>query len=276
MLKIINDSATRPWKARNVMGLARVLAPWDESPVPRCYRAHMVQRASAAAVPVPKAKRPRYEAPPRIEEISTSGLGFTNGALLEFPTLFVAGDQGLFKRDAVAIVGSRGASREGCERAAALARELVREGVVVMSGLAAGIDASAHMAAIQAGGATIAVVGTGLDKVYPSEHASLQEQIYREHLLVSPFAVGGRFFPSFFPRRNKLMAKLARATVVIEAGDTSGTLHQVVASLEYSRPVFISKAVVDDPRLKWPKRFIGKPNVYELESVSDVCDIILR
>ncbi len=207
--------------------------------------------------------------------MSTSELGFTNGTLLEYPTLFFAGDLSLLKIEAVAIVGSREASKAGCDRAAVLARSLVRCGVVVMSGLAAGIDGAAHTSAIREGGKTVAVVGTGLDKVYPSEHASLQEQIYREHLLISPFASGGRFFPSFFPRRNKLMARLALATVVIEAGDTSGTLHQIVASLEYGRPVFIAKSVVDDSKVTWPKRFLGKPGVHVLERASDVCDVVL-
>ncbi len=219
-----------------------------------------------------------YTPPARedIREIDTARFGFTNGFFLKFPTLYAVGDLSLLDAPAVAIVGARKASTAGRERAAELARALVRDDVVVMSGLAAGVDEVAHRAAIDAGGRTIAVVGTPPDKVYPAENSALQERIYREHLLLSPFAPGGRFFPSYFPERNRVMARLARATVIIEAGDTSGSLHQAVASLEVGHLVFISGSVIRDRSLTWPARFVGKPHVHEMNDPSDVLDILLR
>ena len=199
-------------------------------------------------------------APPRPEQVvgvEAQRLGVTNGLLLKFPTAYCAGDLSLLDLPGVAIVGARRASLEGRRRAGQLARDLARAGIVVISGLAEGIDHAAHTAAIEHGGRTIAVVGTPLDKVYPAKHAGLQMRIYQEHLLVSPFEWGRAFVPSNFPERNRIMARLARATVIIEASDTSGSLHQALESIEVGHLVFIAKAVADNPRLTWPKRFLG-------------------
>jgi DNA processing protein len=221
--------------------------------------------------------QPREYCPPStIEAVDAQRARITNGMLLRVPRLFCAGDVRLLDGPSVAIVGSRKATVEGQRRAAHLARVLVRDRVTVVSGLALGIDTAAHRAAIEAGGRTIAVIGTPLDKAYPKENVDLQETIYRDHLLVSPFQVGTKTPPSHFPERNRVMARLARATVIIEAGDTSGSLHQAAESLAVGHPVFISRSVIQDPKLKWPARFIGKPNVYELESASDVLDVLLR
>jgi DNA processing protein len=208
--------------------------------------------------------------------LDSATVGFTNGFYLKVPKLYLAGDAALLNLPMVAVVGSREASQDGQQRAAQLAHTLVREGIVVVSGLAAGIDAAAHRAAIANGGRTIAVIGTPLGKSYPASHAELQEEIYRDHLLISPFPAGGRTFPSHFPERNRVMARLAMATVIIEAGETSGTLHQAAESLEVGHPVFIAKSVVDNKRLSWPARFVGKPHVHTLTSATDVADILLR
>jgi DNA processing protein len=121
--------------------------------------------------------------------------------------------------------------------------------MVVLSGLAAGIDGAAHEAAMHAGGRTIAVIGTSLDQAYPREHASLQARIAREHLVVSPFAAGTPSAPWHFPKRNRLMALLAQATILIEASASSGTRHQVAACASLGRPVFAPADLVD--RLDW-------------------------
>jgi DNA processing protein len=146
--------------------------------------------------------------------------------------------------------------------------------VVVVSGLAEGIDRAAHTAAIDHGGKTIAVIGTPLDKVYPTKHAGLQRRIYREHLLLSPFSWGDKFVPTNFPERNRIMARLAMATIIIEASDTSGSLHQAVECLEVGHPVFIAAAMLDNPKLTWPRRFIGddKPLARVLRASLDVID----
>lgn len=215
-----------------------------------------------------------YLPPGQTLEIDTSELGFQNGFLLKFPRLYAAGDVSLLELPAVAVVGSRAASPEGLRRAEQLARDLVRAGVVVMSGLALGVDTAAHRAALAHGGRTLAVLGTSLEKAYPPENAELQQRIYEQHLLLSPFQPGTKTYPNHFPARNRVMAHLARATVIIEAGDTSGTLHQATASVEHQRPLFIAASVVANPNLTWPARFVGKPGVQVLRSTAQVIEVV--
>lgn len=215
-----------------------------------------------------------YAPPVQTTKVDTSTLGFSNGFLLKYPALYAAGDVSLLEQPSVAVVGSRSASPEGRRRAEQLARDLARVGVVVMSGLALGIDTAAHRSAIVHGGRTVAVIGTPLNKAYPAENADLQREIYEGHLLLSPFAEGTRTFQSHFPERNRVMAHLARATVIIEAGDTSGTLHQAAASLEMDRPLFIAASVVENRSLAWPERFVGKPGVHVLRSSAQVLEAI--
>src|SRR5262245_51973770 len=188
--------------------------------------------------------------------LGSDRIGVTNGLLLKFPQIHAVGDSSLVERPRIAIVGARKATLDGRRRAAQLARDCARAGVVVVSGLAEGIDQAAHTAVIEHGGSTIAVIGTPLDKVYPAKHAELQRRIYREHLLISPFHWGDKFVPSNFPERNRIMARLALATVIIEASDTSGSLHQAVESVHVGHPVFIAAGMLDDPKLSWPKRFV--------------------
>lgn len=172
--------------------------------------------------------------------------------------LFVAGDVSLLRHGRrVAVVGSRKASVEGLARAARLARLLVERGVVVVSGLAEGIDTASHRAAIEGGGRTIAVLGTPLDKVFPAENRALQERIGREHLLVSQFASGTPSGRKCFPMRNRTMALLSDATVIVEAGEGSGTLHQGWEALRLGRPLFLLESVVAAPGLSWPAEMIG-------------------
>jgi DNA processing protein len=222
-----------------------------------------------------EARRVRYRTPERTATLTTSELGFKNGFLLRFPVLYAAGDVALLKQPAVAVVGARHASAEGCKRATQIARDLAAAGIVVMSGLAAGVDAAAHRAAIQYRGRTIGVTAMPLDRVYPTEHAELQMEIYTHHLLVTPFPPGQRIYPKDFPDRNRVMARLARATVVIEAGDTSGTLHQVVESIEAGHDVFIPRSVVENRAVTWPARFLGEALVHVLESSSQVISRVL-
>ncbi|MFZ3182510.1 MAG: DNA-processing protein DprA [Methylocystis silviterrae] len=184
--------------------------------------------------------------------------------------LFVAGDTSLFSLPSVSIVGTREVSEEGAARARRLARELCQAGVAIVSGLAKGVDTAAHTSAINSGGRTIAVIGTPLSKAYPAENAALQEQIYSAHLLVSPFSEGEAVFKSNFPKRNRVMAAISDATVIIEASDTSGTLHQAAECQRLGRWLFITKVVAEDPSLEWPKRFIGKPKVGVLRETSDI------
>jgi DNA processing protein len=171
--------------------------------------------------------------------------------------LFAAGDTSLLEEGArVSIVGSRKASSEGLRRASRLAAALAKQHVVVVSGLAEGIDTAAHTSAINHEGRTIAVIGTPLDQVYPKQNAALQDQIAREHLVISQFPPGTPIRRQNFPLRNRTMALISDATVIIEACDTSGSLHQGWEALRLGRHLFVTKSVADDPGLTWPAEML--------------------
>jgi len=171
--------------------------------------------------------------------------------------LFAAGRIDLLTRGCrVSIVGTRRPSPEGVKRAARLARILVENGVIIVSGLALGIDTIAHRSAIDHGGKTIAVLATPLDEVTPRENTDLQHEIMRDHLALSQFAAGHLVQRSNFPRRNRTMALVSDATVIVEAGKTSGTRHQGYEALRLGRPLFILKSVFDHPGLEWPEEML--------------------
>jgi DNA processing protein len=190
--------------------------------------------------------------------------------------VYYAGDLNLLLRPTVSVVGTRDVSDDGWRRASRLARELALKDIVVMSGLARGVDTAALTAAIETGGKTIGVIGTPLDKAYPAENAKLHEEIYSNHLLISPFRVGEPVFKGNFPKRNRVMALLSDATAIVEASDTSGTLHQAAECLRQGRWLFIMKSVVEDSNLTWPAKFVGKPNVVVLSSSSEIADAIAQ
>ena len=171
--------------------------------------------------------------------------------------LYLVGDERLLHEGIkVSVVGSRNASGEGLKRAASLTKALVERGFTVVSGLAAGIDTKAHETAIRCGGKTIAVLGTPLDVVYPKQNASLLRAIKSEHLAVSQFALGTPPQKQNFPMRNRTMALLSDATVIVEAGEGSGTLHQGWEALRLGRMLFLLDSVASDPDLSWPAEMI--------------------
>jgi DNA processing protein len=171
--------------------------------------------------------------------------------------LFYRGDRELFRATPkVSIVGSREASEAALKRARKLARALVAYRVVIVSGLAKGIDTAAHTATIDRKGRTIGVLGTPIDKVYPRENSVLQELIATDHLLVSQYPVGEAVRPGNFPRRNRTMALLANATVIVEAGETSGSLAQGWEALRLGRALFIMQSMRDRRDLKWPEKML--------------------
>lgn len=186
--------------------------------------------------------------------------------------LYYAGDLGLAYLPSVSIVGTREATPPGLQRAARLARELVERGVVIVSGLAKGIDTTAHLSTLESGGRTIAVIGTPLTKASPAENGPLQETIWREHLLISPFPEGRNIFRSNFPRRNQVMAAISDATVIVEANDDSGTLHQALACQKLGRWLFILKSVVETRT--WPKRFLDGKNTVVLEHTEQIVEAL--
>jgi DNA processing protein len=184
--------------------------------------------------------------------------------------LWCAGDTSLVERKAVAIVGTRKVTPDGAARARRLARELGEAGIVVVSGLAKGVDTEALTSAIESDSKVIAVIGTPIDKAYPAENKTLQESIYAEHLLISQFKPGSRVFPSHFPLRNRLMALLTDASVIVEAGETSGTLHQAAECVRLGRWLFIARSVVDNSALKWPKTFTSYEKCRVLRQTTDI------
>jgi len=165
-------------------------------------------------------------------------------------------------------------SDDGAARARRLARELVAAGVVVVSGLAKGVDTVALTSAVESSGSVVAVIGTPLDRAYPAENARLQEHIYDKHLLLTPFRVGERTFKANFPKRNRVMAAISDATVIVEASDTSGTLHQAAECGRLGRWLFIMKSILDDERVSWPRNFMGKSKVALLNSTPDIIDAV--
>lgn len=188
--------------------------------------------------------------------------------------LFYAGDLSLLEMRCVSIVGTRNASPDGRKRAAQLAKRIVRAGMVVVSGLARGIDTCALRTALDEGGSTVAVIGTPIDRVYPAENAGMQEDIWRRHLLLSPFPSGSQVFPSNFPKRNRVMAAISDATVIIEASDTSGTRHQAAECTRLGRPLFLARSLVENNSITWVRGFLGKPGVHVLDSFDALWDVL--
>jgi len=162
--------------------------------------------------------------------------------------LYLEGSATALQRPALAIVGSRQATPQGRQNAHDFAREMAGRGWVIVSGLATGIDAAAHEGALHAGGQTIAVVGTGLDQVYPAEHRSLAERIAERGLLVSEYALGTPPRAKNFPQRNRIIATLTRGTLVVEAAVQSGSLITARLAADAGREVFTIPGSIHSPQ----------------------------
>lgn len=170
--------------------------------------------------------------------------------------LFVDGDPACLWQPAIAIVGSRNPSAGGRDNAYDLARALSATGLCIGSGLAAGIDAAAHRAALDGGGATFAVIGTGPDLAYPHRHALLQEQVAASGAVVSEYPPGTPPRNGQFPARNRLLAALSLGTVVIEAAERSGALITARLAAEAGREVFAVPGSIRNPMARGCHRLI--------------------
>ncbi|MEM0462403.1 MAG: DNA-processing protein DprA [Candidatus Caldarchaeum sp.] len=182
------------------------------------------------------------------------------------PRLFVVGKipiplQGL----RVAVVGTRNPSNQAVEFTQRLVEALVREGVVVVSGLARGVDTTAHKTAIENGGKTIAVLGTPLNRFYPHENRELQLTIMQEHLAISQFAQSHITHAHDFILRNRTMALISDASIIVEASEKSGAVSHGWEAIRLGRPVYIASLTLER-NLEWPQKMMG----YGAEIIEDV------
>jgi DNA processing protein len=191
--------------------------------------------------------------------------------------LYYLGDWSLAESPSVAVVGTRAPSEQGVANAKHIATALVKNDITVVSGLARGIDRAAHDAAIAAGGRTIAVIGTPLFEAYPRENAELQSEIAKRHLVISqvPFLRYSqqhyRANRLFFPARNVTMSALTKATIIVEAGETSGTLVQARAALNQGRQLFILESCFRRTDITWPAKY-EQQGAIRVKSVNDIID----
>ncbi|MBI4731455.1 MAG: DNA-protecting protein DprA [Chloroflexi bacterium] len=200
--------------------------------------------------------------PPRLKEIDQPP-----------PVLYVRGT--LTKEDAwaVAVVGTRRVSAYGRQVTEDLASFLAANGVTVVSGLARGVDAIAHQSALKAGGRTLAVLGCGVDRVYPPEHQQLAEKMMSSGAIVSDYAPGTPPDASNFPPRNRIISGLSMATVVVEAGDTSGALITAQFAVDQGREVFAVPGNILAPQSKGTNRLIAQ-GARPMLSGRDLLDIL--
>jgi len=171
--------------------------------------------------------------------------------------IFYKGDFSLLESERrIAVVGSRKVSEYGIKRAEFVTKFLVEKGIVVTSGLAEGIDTVAHTTAIKYGGRTIAVLGTPLSNAFPASNRDLQREIGEHHLLISQFNENYPVTPKNFPIRNRTMALISDATIIIEAAQNSGTRHQGWEALRLGRSLYIMENIIQDKSVTWAKEML--------------------
>lgn len=175
--------------------------------------------------------------------------------------LYYRGFWDLVETRCIAVVGTRRPTPEGIKQARELVKYLVKEKMTIVSGLAEGIDTVAHRTTLEQGGNTIAVIGTPICDVYPKKNQALQDKLANEYLVISQVPVL-RYYQQhwqqnrlYFPQRNITMSALTEATVIVEAGNTSGTLIQARAAIQQGRKLFIMDRCFQNPELKWPKKY---------------------
>ncbi len=187
------------------------------------------------------------------------------------PVLYFVGERALLNRPALAIVGSRNATAQGRDNAREFARALADAGLTIVSGLALGIDAAAHEGALQGGASTLAVVGTGLDRVYPARNRDLAHAIARRGGLLSEYPLGTPPKDQNFPRRNRLISGLARGVLVVEAALSSGSLITARYAGEQGREVFAIPGSIHSPLSKGCHKLI-RDGAKLVETAQDVLE----
>ena len=202
------------------------------------------------------------------------------GVRHQLPLLYFKGFWDLiWKPKRIAIVGTRSPSDVGIKRTRKLAELLIKNDFTIVSGLAKGIDTVAHTTAVSLGSQTVAVIGTPINEVYPKENSLLQRKIASTGLVIShvPFLFymmrDWRWNRMFFPDRNITMSALTDATVIVEAGETSGTLIQAKAALKQGRKLFILASNFDKPSITWPERFLSKGAI-KVNNIEDILEAL--
>lgn len=183
--------------------------------------------------------------------------------------LFVKGSVDCLLLPQLAVVGSRNADNSGLQNTKLFCSQLVKQGLLITSGLAAGIDSAAHQAALQAGGKTIAVMGTGINSIYPKNNRQLAKDIVQSGAVVSEFPLNTPPKAHHFPRRNRIIAGLSLATLVVEAAERSGTLITARLAMEQNRPVMAIPGSIHNPRVKGCHALI-KQGAKLVESAEDI------
>jgi len=187
------------------------------------------------------------------------------------PFLFARGRR-VDEETAVSVVGSRKASKRGLHMASAISDALVSMDITVIAGLAAGIDTAAHQTALDRGGRTVAVIGTGINRYYPTANRKLQDRIADEGLLLSQFWPDAPPQPHNFPMRNAVMSGYGLATVVVEAGEHSGARIQARMAVHHGRPVILTDLVVNST--DWGKELLDRPDVHVASSIDDITAVV--
>lgn len=216
------------------------------------------------------------------EALETHGIQFITQDSKDFPKklreigdaplyLFCKGDLSLLNKTSIAIVGTRSPSNYGRIVTDRLAGELASSGVVIVSGLAYGIDSIAHRKALEVGGKTIAVLGSGFNQIYPASHTALSQEIANKGLLISEYCPSTKATKFTFPMRNRIVAGLSEGVLITEAGTKSGTVHTKDFALDYGRMVFAVPGNIDSEKSSLPNQLIKS---CQSKCVTDSQDIL--
>jgi DNA processing protein len=190
------------------------------------------------------------------------------------PLLFVAGNPAILEKPQLAIVGSRRASRPGLDTAAAFSRSLAQAGFVITSGLALGVDGAAHQAALDVGGETVGVLGTGLQKLYPQRHRALAAAMVAQgSAVISEFPLATGPSPSNFPRRNRIISGLSLGVLVVEASLASGSLITARLAAEQGREVYAIPGSIHHPGAKGCHQLI-RDGALLVESIEQILETL--
>ena len=188
------------------------------------------------------------------------------------PVLYIKGEPPTEEERLIAVVGTRKPTAYGREASRVLSHDLAKAGVTIVSGLARGVDGIAHRAALEAGQRTIAILGSGIDVIYPREHASLAAEIVENGALVSEHPLGARPDAQNFPRRNRIMSGMTLGTVVIEASEKSGALLTANHALEQNREVFAVPGNIFSPGSRGANRLISESRAKLVTRCEDILE----